>query len=178
MAISSTVPPEVTRSWRRVEDIEWRTWHPQQEATLLFVIKEGNILLISKKRGLGAGKINAPGGRLEPGETPLEAAVREVSEEICIEPLDISYCGELYFQFIDGLSLHVTVFRAADFRGEPRETDEADPHWHALEAIPYGSMWEDDAIWIPLMLERRPFSGRFLFDGERMLDHVFDQLLG
>ncbi len=50
-------------------NVDWTTWEPKERATLLFVIKEGQILLIRKKRGLGAGKINGPGGRLEPGET-------------------------------------------------------------------------------------------------------------
>ena len=53
-----------------VEDVDWESWIPEQRATLLFVVKDGQVLLIHKKRGLGAGKINAPGGRLDPGETP------------------------------------------------------------------------------------------------------------
>ena len=34
-----------------------------------------------KKRGFGAGKWNGFGGKVEPGETIVEAAVREVKEE-------------------------------------------------------------------------------------------------
>lgn len=39
-------------------------------ATLMFVIDEarGEVLLIRKKRGLGAGKINGPGGKIDPGK--------------------------------------------------------------------------------------------------------------
>ena len=40
----------------------------------------GQVLLIRKKRGLGAGKINGPGGKLDPGETFAQTAVREVQE--------------------------------------------------------------------------------------------------
>jgi 8-oxo-dGTP diphosphatase len=43
----------------------------------LFVIRDGHILLIHKKRGLGAGKINGPGGRIDLGESPQECAVRK-----------------------------------------------------------------------------------------------------
>ena len=50
---------------RTVNDIDWTTWQPQQRATLLFVIQGNQVLLIHKKRGLGAGNINGPGGRLE-----------------------------------------------------------------------------------------------------------------
>jgi 8-oxo-dGTP diphosphatase len=55
--------------------MDWSTWTPRDRAVLLFVIRGGQALLIRKKRGLGAGKINAPGGRIEAGESPEEAAV-------------------------------------------------------------------------------------------------------
>ena len=83
-------------------EIDWDTWSPSDRATLLFVVRNDEILLIRKKRGLGAGKINAPGGRLERGESPLEAAIREVQEEVGVTPTGIRECGELSFQFIDG----------------------------------------------------------------------------
>ena len=43
--------------------IDWTGWQPKERATLLFILRDGQALLIHKKRGLGAGKINAPGGR-------------------------------------------------------------------------------------------------------------------
>ena len=69
---------------RHVEEIDWTEWEPNVRANLLFVIRDGQILLIRKKRGLGQGNINGPGGKLEPGETALEAALRETREEIGI----------------------------------------------------------------------------------------------
>ena len=158
----------------RIEEIDWNAWEPQQRATLLFVIRREQILLIRKKRGLGAGKINGPGGRIDPGETPLEGAIREVQEELCVTPVGVSYCGELRFQFLDGLSLHGYVFTATNCDGDPRETDEARPLWTPIDAIPYDEMWADDRIWLPLMLRGEAFSGRFIFDGDAMLDHEVD----
>ena len=71
---------------RRISEIDWQTWKAHDPATLVFVVRGGRILLIRKKRGLGAGKINGPGGRLEPGESPLDCAVREVQEELRTTP--------------------------------------------------------------------------------------------
>ena len=152
----------------RVRDIDWSRWRAKDPATLVFVVKDSSMLLIRKKRGLGAGKINAPGGRLEPGETPLEAAIRETREEVLVTPLDLSYAGVNLFQFVDGYSIHVHVFKALDFEGEPAETDEAAPLWVPVDRIPYEEMWEDDRLWIPLLLRGVPFSGRYIFDGERI----------
>ena len=155
----------------RVGEIDWQRWQPVDKGTILFVISDGQILLIHKKRGLGAGKINGPGGRLDDGETPLECAIREVEEELRISPSGGGEVGDLQFQFVDGYSIHVWVFRASEYVGTPQETDEADPLWTPISEIPYDRMWPDDRIWLPLLLADRPFLGRFVFDGDRMLDH-------
>ena len=158
--------------------IDWERWQPQQRATLLFVVRDGEILLIHKKRGLGAGKINGPGGRIDPGETPRQCAVREVQEELLIVPTGVRQCGELSFQFVDGLSLHASVFTADGYQGTPTETDEAIPVWAPVDKIPYEKMWADDPIWIPMMLAGQRFRGCALFDGDTMLGQHFERLSG
>ena len=140
-------------------------------ASLCFVQQEGMVLMIRKKRGLGAGKINAPGGRLNPGETAIQAAIRETEEEVGVTPLNLSHRGELHFQFTDGLALHCAVFLALGCVGQPIETDEAIPYWMEPSAIPYHDMWEDDAHWLPGMLEGKSFKGYFHFTDEVMLSH-------
>lgn len=160
----------------RIGEIDWSVWQARDPATLTFVVRDGEMLLIRKKRGLGAGKINGPGGRLEDGESLLAGAVREVEEELRITPVGMRWCGENRFQFVDGYSIHVHVFRAGDIVGLPRETDEASPLWVGLDAIPYAEMWEDDRLWLPLMLAGRRFSGCYVFDGDRMIDHAVEEL--
>lgn len=148
---------------------DWKTWQPQQRANLLFILRGDEILLIRKKRGFGAGKINGPGGKIDPGETALESALRETYEELGIQPRDAEQCGELHFQFRDGFSLHCVIFVAHDFEGEPHETDEAIPLWTPLDAIPYDEMWADDRHWLPLLLRGESFTGYFEFDGEELV---------
>jgi 8-oxo-dGTP diphosphatase len=150
-------------------DDYWKTWEPRERATLCFLIQDGQILLIRKKRGLGAGKINGPGGRIEPGEEPHECAVRETSEEVGLTPLNVQNRGELHFQFADGYSLHCAVFVAHEFTGELIETDEALPIWTPLDSIPYDQMWADDIHWLPGVIAGGTFRGYFHFDGEKML---------
>lgn len=146
-------------------------WTAVHQATLLFIVEDGNILLIRKKRGLGAGKINGPGGKLEPGETIDACAIREVQEELGITPVNPKPLGELRFQFTDGYSIHVHVFVASDYTGQPTETDEAIPLWFTTTAIPYQEMWADDEIWLPRVLAGEVVSGRFVFKGDVMLAH-------
>lgn len=153
----------------KFSDMDWDAWVPRERATLLFVVTGDRVLLIHKKRGLGAGNFNGPGGRLEPGETPTQAAIREVREEVGVTPLGVRPVGELRFQFVDGHSIHGYVFRADAIEGTPCETDEAVPHWFPVDQLPYQRMWADDRLWMPLLLAERPFSGRFLFDGDLMI---------
>ena len=80
-------------------------------ANLVFLTRGDEVLLIHKKTGLGEGKINGPGGKQEPGETSLAAAIREVEEELLITPHHLEVIGELHFDFVDGLRLHCTVYR-------------------------------------------------------------------
>lgn len=150
------------------------TFVPVDVATLLFVRRGLELLLIRKRRGLGAGKINAPGGRLEPGETPEQAAIREVQEEVGVTPTGVRARGELRFVFTDGYRLHCHVFAADGCVGEPVDTDEALPRWVPVDRLPYDEMWADDALWLPKLLAGWRFDGRFTFDGERMLWHELD----
>src|SRR2546427_5275488 len=51
------------------------------QATLCFIIHNNRVLLLKKNPGLfGAGKWNAPGGKLQPKETAEQCASREVYE--------------------------------------------------------------------------------------------------
>ena len=150
------------------ERVDGANWKPQEKGTLCFIIENGKILLIEKKRGLGAGKVNGPGGRIEVGETAEQGAIRETQEEVGLTPTGMEWAGELSFQFRDGYSLHVELYRASGWTGELRETDEAKPFWCSTSEIPYGRMWADDEQWMPRLLAGEKFRGWFEFEGDRM----------
>lgn len=155
----------------KLADLDWNTWQARDPATLVFVGRGDEVLLINKKTGLGKGKINGPGGKVDPGETPEICAVRECQEELGITVSNLEYCGQHRFQFVDGYSIHVWVYRTRDFEGLPVETREARPLWVAMDDIPYDEMWEDDRLWIPMLLRGERFQTRWIFDGDSMLDY-------
>ena len=160
----------------RFAEIEWSGWTPHERATLLFVRQADRVLLIRKKRGLGAGKINGPGGRLDAGESPEQCAIREVQEELRVTPIGVEARGELAFQFVDGYALYVYVFSATGCEGDPQETAEAEPLWTPLDAIPFDQMWADDYLWFPYLLSGEIFCGRFLFDGDTLLGYELNSV--
>ena len=141
----------------------------QKNAVVTYIINSDKILLIEKKRGLGAGKINVPGGHIEDGETPFDAAVRETKEEVSLNVSQLELMGFLYFEFTNGLTMKGWVYRTYNFNGIETESDEANPFWENIENIPYNKMWEDDLVWLPQMLQSRYFRGYFLFDDDIMI---------
>ncbi len=150
---------------------DWSDYRPTERAVLCFLrnTRTGKVLLIEKKRGLGAGKINAPGGKVEAGETPVEAAIRETTEEVGLSPRDLVDNGRLRFAFTDGYNLEVIVFSGTRWSGSMVETDEAVPFWTDEGAIPYHRMWEDDAHWLPHVLDGHSVDGHMVFAGDAMV---------
>lgn len=161
---------------KRAREIGLGNWMPIEESVLCFIRNrlDRQILLIHKKTGLGAGLINAPGGRIKRDETPKQAAVREAHEEVGIRVENLSYSGSLCFQFTNGHSIRGYVFQTETWFGKPLETTEANPFWCDESSIPYDKMWVDDALWLPQLLADRYFSGRFVFDDQRAISMSLD----
>ncbi len=69
--------------------------------SLVFPIyADGKVLLGRKKRGMGFGKWNGFGGKIEDGETMRECAVRELYEECGISAAveDLEFVADIYFR--------------------------------------------------------------------------------
>jgi 8-oxo-dGTP diphosphatase len=152
-----------------MENINWDTLVYDDRAALCFIMTETHILLIRKKKGLGAGKMDAPGGRIEPGETDAEAAVRELKEEIGLVPENPKKMAEFHFHFLSGYALFCSVFTATAYSGRLIETDEAAPSWFLKEHIPYDQMWEDNRLWLPEILSGKSLKGFFIFEDDKMI---------
>ncbi|KAF9972069.1 Nudix (Nucleoside diphosphate linked moiety X)-type motif 1 [Actinomortierella ambigua] len=137
--------------------------------TLVLVLdkEQRRILLGYKKRGFGAHLWNGFGGKVEPGETVKQGAARELQEEagLTVKDEDLVKAGLLLFVFEnDPVGLEVHVYMTEKYSGEPAECDEMRPQWFSFDDIPYNSMWEDDRLWLPSLLnDKTPFFGRMSF---------------
>jgi 8-oxo-dGTP pyrophosphatase MutT (NUDIX family) len=115
-----------------------------------------HVLLGEKLTGLGTGKFVGAGGKLESGESPAEAAVRELAEElgvtVAVNDLEPISCITYPFVDRDEWSQRSYGFAARTWHGEPHETEELRPAWFPLDAIPFERMWADAAKWLPTAL--------------------------
>jgi len=159
-------PAALTELQRRLMD-----WQPDLVGTLLFLKVDGRVLLIRKRRGHGAGKINGPGGKPEPGETPHDCVVRETRAGTGVRPLDAALAGVFRFVDTEDQDWLGYIFRAGRFTGTPRTTPEAIPEWLDAAALPFDEMWDDDRYWLPRVLRGERLEGDFLFTAGTLRAH-------
>ena len=159
-----------------LEHFDWAAWQPGVRATLMLVRNDDHLLLIDKLTGLGKGKVNAPGGKIEPGETPVECAIRETFEEVGLQVHDAREVGHLRFLMSDYSDIECFVFTALSFSGSASASQEAKPFWCPIPEIPYNRMWADDVLWLPKVLEGRFIRGAFRFEGELLESFLLNEV--
>ena len=138
---------------------------PNKKATLLFLVKDDQILLAMKKRGFGRGRYNGVGGKVERGESVLSAALRETKEEIGVLPKKVKRVALLDFYFPHNPDWHqrVSVYLCSSWRGNPRESAEMKPKWFDECDLPFKRMWSDDTLWLPHVLHGKKVKAKFIF---------------
>lgn len=98
--------------------------------------QEGRFLICQRPAHKARGLLwEFVGGKVEPGETPQQALIRE-----CREELDITVAvGDVFWQTVHAypdLTIQLTVFCAAIQEGTPRLLEHADARWITPEEIP------------------------------------------
>jgi 8-oxo-dGTP diphosphatase len=127
--------------------------------------KQGEVLLQKKRRGFGRGNWNGPGGKIEPGETPEEATIREIKEETDLVIKNLKKMAEIEFIFPDeDINNYCYVFICEDFIGGPKDMGEGELKWFKKEDIPLDKMWDDDKYWLKDVLKGKYVNMRFHFD--------------
>lgn len=152
--------------------------------SLVFPIyADGKVLLGRKKRGMGFGKWNGFGGKIEDGETMRECAVRELYEECGISAAaeDLAFVADIYFdQPSDRSWSHPgAIYFLRKWKGTFTPSDEMEPRVFSLEDFPYDEMWQADKIWLPMIFSGRTVKGLITFDsdGSTVLSYSFEDAI-
>ncbi|MCU0485198.1 MAG: 8-oxo-dGTP diphosphatase [Anaerolineales bacterium] len=127
---------------------------------------------IKKPNDMHQGKWNGLGGKLEPGETPEECAVREIYEESGLLVHQLTLKGLLTFPgFANEEDWYAFVFVAEPLDGELIDSPEGDLTWIDNQALLSLNLWEGDRIFLPWLDQPGIFSGKFVYLDNRLVSH-------
>jgi 8-oxo-dGTP diphosphatase len=144
---------------------------PPVLTTLVYARQDDRVLLLHRKKEPNLGLWVAPGGKLEPGESPQECAWRELHEETGLS------AGKL---ILKGLITEVSprpdwqwllfIYVAEEITGNLVECHEGQLAWVRLDCIPLLPLPEADMIFYPHILnDQQVYQAKSVYDQELKL---------
>ena len=144
-------------------------------ATLCYVRRAGKTLMIhrvKKANDMHQGKWNGLDGKLEPGETPEECAIREIREESGLQAKNLTFKGMITFPgFANEEDWYTYIFVVNDFEGELIESAEGNLKWIDDNQLLTLNLWPGDRVFIPWLEQPGFFSGKFIYKNGQFIDH-------
>ncbi len=117
-------------------------------ASVVLINEKGEVLLATRPPGkIMPGYAEFPGGKLEAGETPEQAAIREVKEELGVVPralLPLTFLEEtreanpaegVHEAMPEALHVLVYLYACTQWEGEPRALEGQEIQWVALDRL-------------------------------------------
>ncbi len=122
------------------------------------VIERGGRILIGQRKNTSHHplKWEFPGGKVEPDETPEEAAIRELGEELAIGAKIAGEIMRYEYQYPGRPPILLIFYRVTDFEGQPENRDFEQIRWEIPERLGDYDFLEGDAEFIRSLTLRVP----------------------
>jgi 8-oxo-dGTP diphosphatase len=131
---------------------EWGKMMSYLTYVLIFILREDHVLMLYRNKAPNQHLWNGVGGKLEPGESPEEAAIREVKEETGLQVQHMVYKGIVTWNGQDGMY----VFLVDEMSGEIRESEEGRLEWKHLNWVMESpKVVSNIRYFLPVMLEEQ-----------------------
>ncbi len=112
------------------------------ELTVLCLIQDGNRILLQNRVKEDWKGYTFPGGHVEPGESFVDAVVREMKEETGLDIIRPQLVGIKQFPIENGRYI-VLLFKAVEFSGNVVSSDEGEMEWIDMEKLSEVNVVED-----------------------------------
>lgn len=122
------------------------------------LIERDGRILICRRRGDQdhAGKWEFPGGKVEAGEAPRDALVRELREELAIQAAIGGEVARYEYSYPGRKPIRLVFYRVGEFSGEPDYYHFAETAWALAAALPEYDFLEGDVEFV-----RKLAAGKF-----------------
>lgn len=123
--------------------------------TAAVIEREGRILICRRRDDQDhAGKWEFPGGKLEEGEKPAEALLRELREELSIEAQIDSEIERYRFEYPGRNPIQLIFFAVTEFKGEPQYNQFSEVRWAKRRDLPTFDFLEGDVEFVRRLASR------------------------
>ena len=148
--------------------------------SLCYLQKDGRWLMLLRNRkenDINAGKWIGTGGKIEPGETPRQGALREIREETGFIADTLDFRGILYFIYGTKDAEKMWVYSSQDFHGTQTDCNEGTLAWIPEAEILALELWPGDRAFLKKMLagDPRPFCLELNYDDDGNLISVIER---
>ncbi len=122
------------------------------ELTVLCLLHNGESYLLQDRVKNDWRGYTLPGGHVEPGESIVDAVIREMKEETGLTVINPHLCGIKQFPIEQGRYL-VFLFEASQYEGELKHSEEGKMYWVKKTELTKVNLVNDFAELLEVMLD-------------------------
>lgn len=107
---------------------------PVRKAVRTFLIINNKVVAIQYTSSNNKDFYDIPGGKIEEGESSVDAAIREFKEETTMDIWDPKYAGNLIIEYPERI-FDIDVYLANEYSGEPSEVKDTVAIWIDIDDL-------------------------------------------
>ena len=141
------------------------------ELTVLCLLQDGNKILLQNRVKEDWKGYTFPGGHVEPGESFVDAVVREMKEETGLTISHPHLVGIKQFPIENGRYI-VMLFKSTDFSGELASSEEGEMEWIDIDKLDEVNVVEDFNELMKVMNDPDINEFQYTIEGEDWIIHL------